>query len=66
MTTLRIEWPNPPIPESTRALVTKFYEVADSRAEDAPKSLVVDVFAPTGQIVTNRRKISGTKGTYRI
>jgi hypothetical protein len=62
MATPSIDWPSPPPPESIKALLIKFYEVADSRAEDAPKRLVTEVFAPTGQIVTNRRKVTGTEG----
>ena len=62
MATSEIQWPIPTLPESTKALVTKFYEVADSRAEDAPRRLGTEVFAPTGEIFVNRRKIIGTEG----
>lgn len=62
MATANIEWPSPPLPESIKALVVKFYEVADSRVEDAPRRLATEVFAPTGEIFVNRRKIIGTEG----
>lgn len=66
MATPNIEWPEPPIPEPIKALVAKFFDVADSRAEGAAQRLGTEIFAPTGEIVTNRRKVSGTEGMYQI
>jgi len=57
-----IEWPNPPIPDDIRALVTELYLVTDSRDDEAPRRLSTELFAPTGEIATNRLGISRTEG----
>ena len=66
MTTPQTEWPNPPVPESVKALLKKFYELGDSKAEDSGRRMAQEVFTPTGQITVNKRKINGSEGMICI
>ncbi len=64
MTSPRTEWPSTPVPEPIKHLLNKFYSLGDQEfdRDDAGRQLGEDVFTPTGQIVVNKRKISGAAG----
>ncbi len=58
------EWPTTPVPQSIKQLLGSFFELGDSKSEDAARRLADEIFTPEGQIMVNKRTINGAKGWY--
>jgi hypothetical protein len=58
------EWPATPVPQPIKQLLGSFFDLGDSKSEDAGRRLVDEIFMPEGQIVVNKRTISGAEGWY--
>lgn len=57
------EWPSSPVvPEHIKALLVLFFEVGDSASADSSRRLGEEVFTIDGQIVVNKKVISGAEG----
>lgn len=54
---------SPSVPEHIKALLQLFFEVGDSSSPDTSRRLGDEVFTPDGQIVVNKKVISGAEGT---
>jgi hypothetical protein len=63
MTTPSTEWPSTPIPAPVKDLLSRFYILGDSSAPESGRQLGEEIFTPDGQIVVNKRAISGAGGT---
>ncbi|KIW50354.1 hypothetical protein PV05_11950 [Exophiala xenobiotica] len=55
------EWPTTPVPQSIKQLLGSFFELGDSKSEDAARRLADEIFTPEGQIMVNKRTINGAK-----
>jgi hypothetical protein len=58
------EWPATPVPQPIKQLLGSFFDLGDSKSEDAGRRLADEIFTPEGQIVVNKRTIKGAKGRY--
>ncbi|KAK5244172.1 ERMES complex subunit mmm1 [Exophiala xenobiotica] len=56
------EWPATPVPQPIKQLLGSFFDLGDSKSEDAGRRLVDEIFMPEGQIVVNKHTISGAEG----
>ena len=56
-------WPSaPPVPDRIKTLLSLFFELGDSTSEAASRRLGEEVFTSDGQIVVNKKVISGAEG----
>lgn len=62
MALAKTEWPSTPILTPIKDLLSRFYIIGDSGDPDAGRRLGQEVFTPDGQIIVNKRAISGTEG----
>jgi hypothetical protein len=63
MTTPDTEWPSTPIPTPVKDLLSRFYVLGNSNAPESGRQLGEEIFTPDGQIVVDKRAISGAEGT---
>lgn len=60
--TANTEWPSTPVPQPVKDLLAKFFDIGDTKSEEAGQRLGNEVFAPDGRIVVNKRSINGAAG----
>lgn len=64
MATDAAEWPSiPSVPQATKDLFNRFYELADTKSDDVGRQYSETIFTPDGSIVVNRRQFHGKQGT---
>lgn len=64
-TFLHTVWPSlPSVPQDTKALLVRFFEVGDSSSADASRRLGDEIFTQDGKIVVNKKIISGAAGNW--
>src|ERR1700761_4480261 len=57
-------WPSSPaVPDHIKAVLSLFFEFGDSSSPDSSRRLGEEVFTADGQIVVNKKVISGAQGT---
>ena len=57
------EWPSSiPVPSPIKHLLARFFEVGDSKSDDAGRVLAEEIFAHDGKIVVNKRAMDGAEG----
>lgn len=62
MATLNTQWPTPTFPESTKALLAKFFALVESKDPDSGERLAYEIFTPTGLTKSGAMKYQGTEG----
>jgi hypothetical protein len=62
MATESTEWPSPAFPASIKNLISRFYELIESQAEDVGPRLATEVFTPGGIMQSGPQKFSGSDG----
>jgi hypothetical protein len=55
-------WPEDPIPEKIKALIDRFYIIADLKAPEAGPRLAEEIFAPNATLVMGAHKTAGSEG----
>ena len=54
-----VEWPSQPVPEAVKKLLRRFYRLIDSTDPFASEKLAERVFTEDGQLLVNKRFMSG-------
>jgi hypothetical protein len=55
-------WPEDPIPEKIKALIDRFFIIADLKAPEAGPRLASEIFTPNATLVMGAHKIAGSEG----
>lgn len=65
MATDTAEWPtSTSVPQATKDLFNKFYELADTKSDDVGRQYSQSIFTPDGSIVVNTRRFQGKEGVF--
>ena len=57
-------WPVPAITDGVKDVITKFYELADSKQADSGPRIASEIFTQDGSFITPTRTFQGARRTH--